>query len=146
MMLLVGLLSLPAFGQTPGTAPEGLLAGANYLARIGQNNPAELDQALTRIEQLFMIESGGVEYDPVVIVLHGPEVVVFQKNNYRKYKHIVDRAARLTAFNLVDIRVCETRLRHVGSQSDDLVPFVGTVPFGPSEIERLTGEEGYLHF
>lgn len=38
---------------------------------------------------------GPHEIDPlkVVIVSHGPELVVFAKQNYAKYKDIVDRAA-----------------------------------------------------
>ena len=127
-------------------SPSSLQQGANYLARIGQNNPAEIDQALSRIEQLFMIEAAGFQYEPVVIVLHGPEVAVFERQNYHQFKHIVHKAARLSAFNVVDIRVCETRLDTLGSAVNNLVPFVGTVPYGPAEIQRLTGEEGYLHF
>ncbi|BFM09033.1 acyl-CoA transferase [Halioxenophilus aromaticivorans] len=127
------------------TSPIALEQGANYLARIGQNDPEELGRALDRIEQLFMVESAGGDYEPVVIVLHGPEVAVFQRQNYHQFKHIVDRAARLSAFNVVDIRVCETRLDVLGGAVDALVPFIGTVPYGPAEIERLTGA-GYLHF
>lgn len=149
LIVASALYSVTAYSQgqiSHVASPTSLLEGANYLARIGHDDPAELEQALDRIEQLFMIESGGVEYEPIVIVLHGPEVAIFQSQNYRQYKHIVDRAARLTAFNVVDIRVCETRLGVLGSEPEALVPFVGTVPYGLAEIERLTKVEGYLQF
>ena len=148
-MLVCLLLLISASAEAQDgfvAAPSSLQQGANYLARIGQNNPEEIAQALNRIEQLFMIEAAGDNYEPVVIVLHGPEVAVFERHNYRQYKHIVDRAARLSAFNVVDIRVCESRLDILGGAVHTLVPFVGTVPYGPAEIERLTGQEGYLHF
>jgi len=145
-MLLVTASALASFGSAQPNGPSGLIAGSNYLARIGQDDPAELERVLGRIEQLFMIEASDQNYAPVVIVLHGPEVSVFLRENYRQYKHIVDQAARLTAFNVVDIRVCETRMGVLGADRKALVPFVGTVPFGPAEIERLTQNEGYLSF
>jgi hypothetical protein len=72
-------------------------------------------------------EFGPREIDPikVVIVSHGPEVVVFDKNNYAKYKEIVDRAASLTGQGG---RL--SQLRHRGSR--------GAVRFG------LLAEQG-LH-
>ena len=33
----------------------------------------------------------------IALVLHGPEVEIFTRKNYTKYRHIVDRAARLDA-------------------------------------------------
>ena len=43
-------------------------------------------------------EFGPHEIDPlkIVIVSHGPEIVVWAKQNYSKYKDIVDRAASLS--------------------------------------------------
>lgn len=123
-----------------------LLSGQNYLARVGTNSPQDLERALLRIEQLFSSEPDALDFEPVVMVLHGPEVGVFLRSNYVEHKHLVDLAARLTAFGVVDIRVCETRLGVLGNSPDALVPFVGTVPFGPAEIERLVGDEDYVYF
>jgi intracellular sulfur oxidation DsrE/DsrF family protein len=68
------------------------------------------------------------------------------RDRYQKNKHLVDLAARLTAFNVVDIRVCETRMGVLGQPVSSLVPFVSTVPFGPAEVDRLVNEEEYLYF
>lgn len=50
---------------------------------------------------------GPNEIDPlkIVIVSHGPEIVVWAKKNYAKYKDIVDRAANL-AQQGVRIEIC----------------------------------------
>lgn len=82
----------------------------------------------------------------IAFVLHGPEVEIFFRENYRRYKPIVDLAARLSALRVVDIKICRTRLRHLDAREESLFPFVGSVPFGPAEIERLTGEEGFVYF
>ncbi|WP_317933389.1 DsrE family protein [Halioxenophilus sp. WMMB6] len=123
-----------------------LFAGQHWLAGVNSDSPAELEQLLLKIEQLFAMESEIGEYEPVVMVLHGPEVAIFLRSNYQQNKHLVDLAARLTAFNIVDIRVCETRLADLGEPREGLVPFVDTVPFGPAEINRLLNEEHYVNF
>lgn len=123
-----------------------LLFEGNYLARIGNNSPEEIERALVRIEQYFLADQPEGDYDPVVIVLHGPEVGIFLRSQYQEHKHLVDLAARLTAFEVVDIRVCETSMGVLGRPVNELVPFVNTVPFGPAEVNRLISEEQYLYF
>lgn len=122
--------------------------GERYLARIGKNSPEDLERAFLRAEQLYFGYEKPKEspFSPVVMVLHGPEVGIFFDHNYERYKHLVDLAARLTAFGVVDIRVCLTRMKVMGEPPEVLVPFVGTVPFGPKEEKRLKKEENYLLF
>ncbi len=117
-----------------------------YLARIELNMPEEIEAALSRVEQFYFSGQAVEPGPPVVFVLHGPEIAVFQKQIYRQYKSIVDLAARLSAFDVVDVRVCETRLESVDGSPSDLYPFVGTVSFGPDEITRLIEEEGRSYF
>lgn len=134
--------SLPSGGQTSQYSP----IPNGYLARIQLDSPQEIEEALLRAEQLFL--SGQVETgdNPLAFVLHGPEVAIFLRENYGRYKKIVDLAARLTAFEVVDVRVCETRMGILGREKSALVPFVGTVPFGPAEVDRLLNQEKYVYF
>lgn len=125
---------------------EGLLTGQSLLVQFDGQSALDLTNALNRIEQLFMIEEDNSQYEPIVMVLHGPEVALFLRQNYQSNKHLIDTAARLTAFNVIDIRVCETQLEALGGVVGSLVPFVSTVPYGPSEIERLVSEESYVDF
>lgn len=120
--------------------------GNNYLARIGFNDPEQVAEALMRVEGLYDFDAGDLLSSPVAIVVHGPEVSIFQKENYQEHKEIVDLAARLSALGILDISVCEIRLNREGGDKDSVYPFVGTVPFGPTEVNRLLDEENYVYF
>jgi uncharacterized protein len=77
-------------------------------------------------------EFGPHEIDPiqVVIVSHGPEAVVFAKQNYGKYKEIVDRAASF-AKQGVKFEICGRAAAAQGFEPKDLHGFVTAVPAAP---------------
>lgn len=66
----------------------------------------------------------------VVIVSHGPEVVLWAKQNYAKYKDIVDRAASF-AQQGVKFEVCRNDAAALGFKPEDLDGFVTVIPAGP---------------
>ena len=117
-----------------------------YLARVLLHSPSEVQGALLRAKTL--LDQGLVDVDdpPIAFVLHGPEVSIFLRENYEQYREIVDLAAQLSAFNVVDVKVCRTRLGSLGETEQQLVPFVSTVPLGASEVKRLLNDEGYVYF
>ena len=78
-------------------------------------------------------------------MLHGEEIAIFSRKNYGRYRALVDKAARLDASRVIDIKICETRMRHMGIRKEDLPPFIETVPYGPEEIRRLR-RRGYVYF
>ena len=129
----------------PPLSPLGSLP-SGYLARIEQNSPEEIVQALLRAESLFRDGAALQIAEPLVFVLHGPEVAIFFRENYGKYKSVVDLAARLSALEVIDVRVCRTRMGVLGREDGALVPFVTTVPFGPAEVERLIDNEKFVYF
>ena len=98
-----------------------------------------------RAEQLAMTPRPGGEDASVILVLHGPEVDFFSIKNYDKYKDIVDQAARLDAFDVVDVRICQTMIGVRGIERSDIPSFIEQVPYGPGEVERLK-QEGYVAF
>ncbi len=120
--------------------------GNGFLARIALNSPKELEKAFLRANALF--DDGKIQSSdkPISFVIHGPEVQIFFKDNYQQYKSIVDLAAKLSAFNVVDVNVCLTRMGQLKEEPSVLPPFVGTVPFGPAEVERLIEDEEYVYF
>lgn len=75
---------------------------------------------------------GPNEIDPlkIVIVSHGPEVVLWAKKNYGKYKEIVDRAASL-AKQGIRFEICRNAAAAQGFKPEDLHGFVSVVPAGP---------------
>lgn len=141
--------SEPFLQQSPVIEASPLILDTqqNYLARVGYNDPAELENALIRAEQFYQnLEPQDLNVEPIAFVLHGPEVKIFFSENYEAYKRIVDLAARLSALGVLDIRVCEARSRHMRLELETLYPFVGTVEFAPKEIDRLISKEKYLYF
>jgi intracellular sulfur oxidation DsrE/DsrF family protein len=102
---------------------------------------------MQRAEQLHIkARIEGQEIDPVAFVLHGPEVRTLLSPNYENNKPLVDLAARLTAFEYIELKVCR---RWMGGEEIDpalLPPFIGTVPWGAAEMERLMQDEGYIYF
>lgn len=77
-------------------------------------------------------EFGPKEVDPikVVVVSHGPEVVIWAKKNYAKYKTIVDRAASF-AQQGVRFEICRNDAAALGYKPEDLHGFVHVIPAGP---------------
>ena len=128
----------------PALAQEG---HSRHIAEIELHTAEELYSLLLRAEQLL---SGGAlalnDPAPVTFVLHGPEVRVLLRQNYLENKVAVDLAASLSALGVVDIKACESWMGGDGIAVEDLQPFVGTVAYGPTEINRLVDEENYLSF
>ena len=131
--------------DTTFVSPAPLSQGP-YLARVLLNSPADVQSALMRAKALLDKGLVGVSDPPVSFVLHGPEVAIFLRENYDQYRDIVDLAAQLSAFKVIDVKVCRTRLANIGGSEQQLVPFVGTVPFGPVEVKRLLEDEDYIYF
>jgi intracellular sulfur oxidation DsrE/DsrF family protein len=117
-----------------------------YVARINSDSPEEVSDALKRAETLYLEGKLSELTSPLAIVLHGPEVEIFFKDKYEQYKDIVDLAARLNAFGVIDVRVCETQAGIMGRNRSSVYSFIGTVPFGPSEIKRLLNQQSYVYF
>ena len=105
----------------------------------------ELRVLLDRAEEVAMRPQAQGEEASVVLVLHGPEVEFFSIRNYAKYKDIVDQAARLDAFDVVDVKICRTMLDMQGIERNDIPSFIEQVPLGPDEVERLR-QQGYVSF
>lgn len=135
------LLSVsPAIAEIPEIEAPG------FLARVNLNEPAEVAAIFQRADDYFLTHRLEKALPPIVVVLHGPEIEIFTRQNYGQYREIVDLAAKLSALNVVDVRICETRMGLEGVEKADLMPFVGTVPFGPDEIDRLVNQEEYVYF
>jgi intracellular sulfur oxidation DsrE/DsrF family protein len=115
-----------------------------YIAQLHANTPQELADLLDRAESWVSKATTYPKY-PIAVVLHGPEANVFIKHNYAQYKALVDQAAKLDAFKVVDIKICERWMGFNKINRDQLPPFVETVPFGEAEEKRLI-KAGYQSF
>ena len=57
----------------------------------------------------------------------------------------MDQAARLDAFDIVDVKICQTMMSISGVERDDIPAFIDQVPDGRIEVERLQNK-GYVYF
>jgi intracellular sulfur oxidation DsrE/DsrF family protein len=112
---------------------------------ISVHTEQELKVLFDRAEQLAMKPRTADEEASIVLVLHGPEVEFFSTRNYDRYKDIVDQAARLDAFDIVDVKICQSMMEVQGVDRDDIPSFIEQVPYGPAEIEFLV-KQGYVYF
>jgi len=134
VILLIGLGSASLLWAEP----------ESHVALLHAHTPEELAGILQQAENWADARD---EYpsDPIAIVLHGKEANVFIKQNYPMYRDLVDKAAKLDAFNVVDIKICETWMGVNQVRREQLPAFVDTVPFGPGEEQRLL-KAGYQRF
>jgi intracellular sulfur oxidation DsrE/DsrF family protein len=129
----------------PADVPQPGTGSGRSVLDISVHTMEELRVLFERAGELAMKPRSSGEEANIVLVLHGPEVDFFSIRNYDKYKDIVDEAARLDAFDIVDIRICQTMMEARGIGPDDIPSFIQQVPYGPGEVERLV-DEGYLYF
>lgn len=117
------------------------------LADIRVHDADELLSTLMRVDELFERGDIAVGTDlPVVFLLHGNEAKTLYRDQYEQNKAVVDLAAKLSAFGVVDIKVCERWAGNQGLDKSNLQPFVGTVSFAAAEKRRLLEEQGYIYF
>jgi hypothetical protein len=132
----------PRVGVTQ-VQPNPEVLTSRFVYDIVLHEPGQILDLLSRVEQLAG-KAVVHEDDPgIALVLHGPEVGFFAKNNYGQYKDLVDRAGALDARGIIEIKVCETRMRALGYTAQDMPPFAELVPFGPDEVDRLQ-RRGYV--
>ena len=123
------------------TAGAAAAADKTYL-EVSPNGSADLVALLGELEASL---DAGLPHSsvPVVVILHGSEALPFTSAGYGQNRDLVDRAARLDAYRLIDVKMCETWMTKNGIEQTEIPAFVETVPFAPEEIERLESE-GYL--
>jgi intracellular sulfur oxidation DsrE/DsrF family protein len=163
VVVVVGLVYLYR-AQTPGADDAAMVPVGQGAAMDANPEPGQpqagasrgvFDVSVHSLEELEVLFERAEEIarhprpvdggDSIVLVLHGPEVEFFAISNYDRYRSIVDRAARLDAFRVVDVKICQTMMDRYDIGRDDIPAFIEQVPDGAAEVERLT-REGYVYF
>jgi len=135
LLLLAGLMAgLLAVMPTLQAEPRE----DGYVFSVTVSTAEQLDVVLNRAEDLREL------FDPeqhsrIAIVLHGDELQLFQKRNYSSNQSIVERARLLDEDNIIDIKACQTMMRVLEIEQDELPSFIEQVPFAPA-VQR---EEGF---
>lgn len=161
-LLLVNTVSAEDVATQPATQQEPLATVSNLddaakanseesrklQANVALHTLTELQRLLEQAEKISNDASSGSQYPiamPILVVLHGEEINAFVRSNYRDNKGLVDLAARLDAFNVIDVKVCKRWMGANGVAENQLPPFVESVPLGIDERARLE-KAGYAYF
>jgi intracellular sulfur oxidation DsrE/DsrF family protein len=113
-----------------------------YVFSVTIQTRQQLDVVLNRAEDLRELFNPD-EHGKIAIVLHGDELQLFQKDGYRLNQSMVERARLLDQDNIIDIKACQTMMRTLQIEQNELPSFIEQVPFAPTEIKRLEKEEGF---
>ncbi len=113
-----------------------------YVFSVTVQSAQQLDVVLNRAEDLRELFNPD-EHGKIAIVLHGDELQLFQKDGLRLNQSMVERARLLDQDNIIDIKACQTMMRILQIEQNELPSFIEQVPFAPAEIERLEKEEGF---
>jgi len=127
------------------TLHQGNAESPAFVAQIKAHTPDELSDILQRLDGLLQSNQEFPTNQPLALVLHGDEAGAFLRKNYNQNRELVDLAARLEAFNAIDIQICETWMKGASVKKSELPAFVDTVPYGPAQEKALL-EQGYEYF
>ena len=132
-------LSMLLAATSPGAQQS---AEKGFVFSVTVNTPQQLDVVLDRAEDLRALFNPE-EHGKIAIVLHGDELQMFQKRNYSTNQSTVERARLLDADNIIDIKACQTMMRTLHIEQNELPAFIEQVPYAPAEIERLEKQQGF---
>ncbi len=126
----------------PTTPPASIDAdGRRILFDVKNNGAGAMLELLRRAEELTDPEAGP-QPPSVAIVLHGPDLALFDENHQRGDRAIIDLAGRLDARGVIDFKACRATAARLGIDPDTLPGFLEAVPYGPTEIRELK-QRGY---
>ncbi len=130
----------------PNISPPATLSKQHgrYLFNVTLHTPEEIAGMLTRAEQLAQTMRPENSSTGIALVLHGPEIEIFTKKNYRRFQKMVDQAAQLHAEHIIEVKMCLTEMQRRGVRKEDIPAFIELVPYGPDEEERLR-RSGYVY-
>jgi intracellular sulfur oxidation DsrE/DsrF family protein len=141
-------------GSKPMLADDSVTAKINpapkkpkrYLFSVTLHTQEEIDAMLSRAETLSknLRQQSKKDHAGIALVLHGPEIEMFTRKNYGKFRQLVDKAARLDSEAIIEIKVCRTAMGDLDIKKEDLPEFVEIVPYGPDEEDRLL-RQGYTY-
>ena len=140
LYLSIFILTIVLSART--TLVQGQAEPPGYVFSVTVESAHQLDVVLNRAEDLRELFNPD-EHSKIAIVLHGDELQLFQKDGYRLNQSMVERARLLDQDNIIDIKACQTMMRTLQIEQNELPSFIEQVPFAPTEIKRLEKEEGF---
>ena len=137
----------PVIKSEPGSGiPETqfTIGNKSYLFDISNHSFEELESLLQRAEEISQFDKKNYDDLEIVMILHGPDIDWFTRKNQEKNRQLIELAAKLDEFDIIDMKVCETSMNSRGVKREDIPAFIESVPYAPDEMKKLT-EEGYIN-
>ena len=123
---------------------ENFIENKRYLFDVSAHTIEEMLALLERTQEVSETHPKDFEDLEIVMVIHGPDIDWFTKKNAGQNQSLIDLAARLDAYNVIDMKVCEWTMQNRGVKQDDLPSFIEPVPFAPTEIKQRL-QDGYIN-
>jgi len=126
-----------------GTAKAGTrnYSPMKYVLESSTFEPAAVGDVFRIATQALSNSPAGSQ---VTVVIIGPGIRIFAKENYEKYQAIVERAAELVRDKGVKIIYCGESMKGAGYAASDMHGLGEVVPGGYVEIADLVGK-GYVN-
>ena len=121
-----------------------VIENKSYLFDVTEHSLSELEALLARAEEVTQSNSSEHDDLEIVMIIHGPDIEWFTQQNYAHNQKLIDLAARLDAYDIIDMKVCEKTMSHHGVEREDIPEFIDTVPYAPIEIENRLSD-GYIN-
>ena len=117
---------------------------ARFMFSVTLHKREEIDSLLTRADSLSKKMRIKGNKSAIALILHGPEIKLFTRKNYKKNRDIIDKAARLDENNVIQVKVCKTKMKELGIHDEDLPSFMEIIPYAPEEEKKLL-HKGYVY-
>jgi intracellular sulfur oxidation DsrE/DsrF family protein len=146
-------------GNKPGAQPRDLpkdliekdselmplpIKKGKFMFSVTLHKREEIDSLLTRADNLSKTMRSKGNKSAIALILHGPEIKLFTRKNFKKNQDIIDKAARLDEENVIQVKVCKTKMKELGIKNEDLPSFMEIIPYAPEEEKRLL-DQGYVY-
>jgi uncharacterized protein len=130
--------------QAEPVSPRFNIDSYQFIFDASKHSTDELLTFLQRVDEIASMSLADFDGLNIALVLQGPEISMFARENYEQNKQLVDLAARLDALRVIDMKVCQRDLHNHGYSTEDMPAFIERIPYGKDEMERLEGAGYYM--
>lgn len=136
--------SQPGLPQGDNNKTQFNIGNKSYLFDVSDHSLEELEALLERAHEISQVGQDGTNDLEIVMILHGPDIEWFTQDRYEENRKLIELAEKLDAFEVIDMKVCETAMDSRGVKREDIPDFIESVPYAPDEIRKLL-QEGYIN-
>ena len=123
----------------------GVAQAEQRYADVANYSEADILALMNKAEALFNSVADKSVDEPWPFILHGSEIHLFNMANYSEHKELIDLAAKLDAYGVVDFKVCKRWMTGFGFDPASLPRFIEAIEDGP-QTSSLLKEKGYVRF